>query len=356
MARLDALRRLQAGEEGGEVERAEVGNDRMRHHARQVAAHRRPEADAEQAADGVEDAAVDERVAEAGDERRQAELAAGAQLVAVVVGVEVERGRQRRLAIGRGGELDRLPELVLVLRVGERRVLVEPLGGEHLGGVAEAFAAVVEADVDAKERLHALGDGDDAEAERQAQAKRLLERLDAEHLELRGERRCGGHRHMVSASLRSVQPALQVRGDERVVGEVGVLAADAVDLFAPGPGSGPRAGSRHQRALEQALAAQHLVAAGDAAVEVVRDVEEGGVAVGDRGCRARAGRRSTAPSAGVCAAALALQRSSSSTAPASTPTSGRAGRRESAASPARRRASAANGVIRSSTMWSSLPV
>ncbi len=109
VARLDRRRRLQAGEKAGEVERAEVGDDRVRHHARQVAAHRRPEADAEQAADRVEDATVEERIAEAGDERRQAELAAGAQLVAVVVGVEIERGRERRLAVGGGGELDRLP-------------------------------------------------------------------------------------------------------------------------------------------------------------------------------------------------------------------------------------------------------
>ena len=238
------------------------------HHAGQVAAHRRPEADAEQAADGVEDAAVDERVAEAGDERRQAELAAGAQLVAVVVGVEVERastaaprGRPRRRARSTS-------ELVLVLRVAERRVLVEPLGGEHLGGVAEAFAAVVEADVDANERLHALGDGDDAEAERQAQAKRLLERLDAEHLELRGERRCGGHRRIVRRACGSVEPALQVVGDEGVVGEVGVLAADAVDRLALARAQ-PLVRVEAPRAFEQALAAQHLVAAGDAAVEVV---------------------------------------------------------------------------------------
>ena len=335
--------------------RAEVGNDRMRHHAGQVAAHRRPEADAEQAADRVEDAAVDERVAEAGDERRQAELAAGAQLVAVVVGVEIERGRQRRLAVGRGGDLDRLPELVLVLRVAERRVLVEPLGGEHLGGVAEAFATVVEADVDADERLQALGDGDDAEAERQAQAKRLLERLDAEHLELR-ERTSGAAviGALFGRARRSVEPALQVLGDEGVVGQVGVLAADAVDLLAL-PRAQPLVRIEAPDAFEQALAAQHLVAAGDAAAEVVGDVEEGAVAVGDAAVE-REQLASTAPPRLGAGGRAALQRSSSSTAPfvhtdqwPSRPPR----KRTVTGAPSR---IAANGVTRSRTMWSSLPV
>src|SRR4051812_6568844 len=80
--------------------------------------------------------------------------------------------------------------------------------------------------------------------------------------------------------LCSVQPARQVLGDERVVGEVGVLATDAVDRFALARAE-PLAGIETPRAREQALAAQHLVAAGDAAMKVVRDVEERAVAVGD---------------------------------------------------------------------------
>ena len=81
-------------------------------------------------------------------------------------------------------------------------------------------------------------------------------------------------------NLRSVEPAWQVLGDERVVGEVGMLAADAVDRFAL-PEAQPFTWIEAPRAFEQTLPAQHLVAAGDAAVEVVRDVEEGAVAVGD---------------------------------------------------------------------------
>jgi hypothetical protein len=214
----------------------------VRHHAGQVAADRGPEAHSGQAADRVEDAAVDERVAEAGGKRRQAELAAGAHLVAVVVGVEVERGRQRRLAVRAGGELDRLAQLVLVLRVAQCRVLVEPLGGEHLGGVAEAFAAVVEADVDANERLHALGDGDDAEANGRRRRNGCSNASTPSTLSFGAN---GGAAVIgaLSVELRSVEPAWQVLGDEGVVGEVGVLAADAVDRLAlpgaqPSPGRG----------------------------------------------------------------------------------------------------------------------
>src|SRR6478672_2675110 len=84
----------------------------------------------------------------------------------------------------------------------------------------------------------------------------------------------------LSGGLRSVEPARQVRGDEGVVGEVGVLAADPVDRFAL-PRAQALARVEAPRAFEQTLPTQHLVAAGNAAVKVVRDVEEGTVAVGD---------------------------------------------------------------------------
>jgi hypothetical protein len=215
VARLDRRHRLEAGEKGVEVERAEIGDRRMRSHARQVAAHRGPEADAEQAADRVEHRTVEQCVAEARDERRQLGAAAGTQLVAVVVGEEVERGRRRRLAVRVGGDLDRLAQLVLVLGVAQLRVLVEPLRGEHLGGVAEALAAVVEAKVDANERLPPFGERDDAEAKRHAQAKRLLERLDAEHLHpgrVRGDGRAVGHAPILQSKTARAAPP----GDQRM--------------------------------------------------------------------------------------------------------------------------------------------
>ena len=189
--RLDARHRREAGEEAIEIERTEVRDRRMRRHADEVAAHRRPEADAGQTAHRVEHAAVEHRVAVARDERRQLEAAAGAQLIAVVVGEQIERRRRLRFAIRVGRDLDRLAQLVVVLRVGQRRVLVEPLGRERLGGVAEALAAVVEADLHAHDRLATFGVGDRAETKRHAQPERLLERLDAEHLDLGRERGSG---------------------------------------------------------------------------------------------------------------------------------------------------------------------
>src|SRR3982751_4922308 len=83
-----------------------------------------------------------------------------------------------------------------------------------------------------------------------------------------------------SASLGSVEPTRQVLGDEGVVSKVGMLSADAVDRFAL---AGAHALARIEApgAFEKALAAQHFVAAGDAAMEVVGDVEEGAIAVGD---------------------------------------------------------------------------
>ena len=132
-----------------------------------------------------------------------------------------------------------------------------------------------------------------------------------------------------------------------------MLAADAIDLLAL-----PRAQSlvrvEAPDAFEQALAAQHLVAAGDAAAKVVGDVEEGAVAVGD----AAVEREQVALDRAIrlAAAAAALQRSSRSTAlrvqtdqwPSRPPR-----KRTVTAAPSR---IAANGVTRSRTMWSSLPV
>src|SRR6266536_2772354 len=78
----------------------------------------------------------------------------------------------------------------------------------------------------------------------------------------------------------SPQPARQMLPHEIVVGEIGVLAVNAVDLLAL---AGAQALLRIEApdALQQALAAQHFVTAGDAAAELVGDVEERRVAIGD---------------------------------------------------------------------------
>ena len=167
---------------------------------------------------------------------------------------------------------------------------------------------------------------------------------------------CGGHRATRSVSPRSVQPARQVLGDEGVVGEVGMLQADAVDRLAPGPGSAPRPGRgtsvpssrpwRRSTSWQPAMQPWKSLATSKKAL--LQSVTRLSSASSSRStappCRHPARPRSP------CSARAARPRLSS------TPTSGRAGRRESAPSPARRRASARNGVIRSRTMWSSLPV
>src|SRR6185437_2472681 len=63
-------------------------------------------------------------------------------------------------------------------------------------------------------------------------------------------------------------------------GQLGIAAHDALDLIALAR-TEPYFRIETPDAGEQALAAQHLVAAGDAAAEVMRHVEERGVAVDD---------------------------------------------------------------------------
>src|SRR4051794_27454836 len=69
----------------------------------------------------------------------------------------------------------------------------------------------------------------------------------------------------------SGQPASEVVGHERVVGELRIAPVDAVDLRRLARAQILR-GVEAPAALEQALAPQDLVAAGDDAVEGVRDV------------------------------------------------------------------------------------
>ncbi len=79
---------------------------------------------------------------------------------------------------------------------------------------------------------------------------------------------------------RSRQPALPVRAHEGVVVEMRVGGADPVDLFLLARSQG-LVRVEAPDAREKPLPAQDLVAAGDDAVEVIRDVEDRRVAVGD---------------------------------------------------------------------------
>ena len=84
------------------------------------------------------------------------------------------------------GELQRLTELVEILRIGEVRTLLEPLGAQRLGGHAFALATVLQHDLHTNDRLDALCHRDDAETERQAQAVVSLEAVDRLNLHFHG--------------------------------------------------------------------------------------------------------------------------------------------------------------------------
>src|SRR3569623_221560 len=81
-----------------------------------------------------------------------------------------------------------------------------------------------------------------------------------------------------------------VRRDEAIVGEICVLATDAGDLLHL-PGGEALMRIKAPDAVHQSLPPQHLVAAGDAAMEIVGDVEEGAVAIGDAGIECEQIRR-----------------------------------------------------------------
>jgi hypothetical protein len=92
--------------------------------------------------------------------------------------MEAEGGGGAGVLVLRGGDGERAAELVEIVLVGEVRVLVEPFGGEKLGGPADGLAAVAHLDGGPDEGLRCLGQGDDAEAERHAQLHRALEEAD----------------------------------------------------------------------------------------------------------------------------------------------------------------------------------
>src|SRR5262249_58873330 len=70
--------------------------------------------------------------------------------------------------------------------------------------------------------------------------------------------------------------------NEGIVTEIGVLAADAIDFLLLA-GTEAFIGIEAPQALHQTLPAQHFVAARDAAVEIVGNVEERAVAIRDAG-------------------------------------------------------------------------
>ena len=128
-----------------------------------------------------------------------------------------------------------------------------------------------------------------------------------------------------------------------------MLAADAVDLLHLSRAQA-FGGIETPESLHQPLPPQDLMAAGDAAVEIVGDVEERAVAIGDAGIE----RQQVAGTAVLAARGLAhlglldrARRPDRPVAEQAAPEIGAGGDALSRKS---------NGSTRSSTMWSSLPV
>jgi hypothetical protein len=76
-----------------------------------------------------------------------------------------------------------------------------------------------------------------------------------------------------------VQPPIKVIRDERIIGKIGMLATDAIDLRRLTRAQ-PFVGIEAPDSFQQALAAKDLVAASDAPSEVVHCIEKRTVAIG----------------------------------------------------------------------------
>ena len=174
MACGDARRRHQLREESRQVEARQVRDLRRQQRgidAGQIGAHGVVERAARAPAQGVEHSAVDLGRTEARDQRVEAERRPLGNLPVVMGGEMAERGaRSGRLRIGGGGEHEREPQLLEIVLVGEREILVEPLGRQQLRRRSPMRAAVGKLDPHTHERLRRLGERDNAEPKGQAQA------------------------------------------------------------------------------------------------------------------------------------------------------------------------------------------
>ena len=184
----DVAAGLQASQEPREVIAGQIRRQVCRLYARHVAADHVGKGQAHGPPERIEDGAIEERRAIGGHQRHQAEVGAARQLLFIGIGIKPERRAPSPRPVKLDGEPQGLAQLVEVLRIAEGRVLVEPLGAQRLGGDADRRAPVLERNTSADHGLRALGDGDDAEAERQAQRVVALEALDRVQLDLGG---CG---------------------------------------------------------------------------------------------------------------------------------------------------------------------
>ncbi len=135
-------RRCQRREHRAEIVAGEVGHHRMRRHAADVRAQPLGEGQPRCLQQRIEHRAVDQRAAIGGDQRVQAFLATGRDMRGIGIRVMPEGGVGRRAAsVASVCDLQRAAQLVLVLRVGPSRVLVERLGRERFRRDAPVLAA-----------------------------------------------------------------------------------------------------------------------------------------------------------------------------------------------------------------------
>ncbi len=173
----DALRQAAGGEEGGEVVRREVGRQ-PGGDAGEVGAERVEHAHARRAAERIEHGAVGERQPVAGDEAVEAGLFGLGVVDRKDRRVEGEGRRRGTMGEEETARADeRGAELVEILLVGKRRILVEPLGRQKFGRLADRRPAV-DRHLGAHENLWRFRQRTRAELERDAERRRPLEEVD----------------------------------------------------------------------------------------------------------------------------------------------------------------------------------
>ena len=96
--------------------------------------------------------------------------------------VQPESGGLPRRPVVPGGHGERPAQLVEIILVGQRRVLVEPLGRQDLGRPAGALTPVCQPDARPDEALRRLGQRHHAEAKRHAQHDGPLEKVDLDQV------------------------------------------------------------------------------------------------------------------------------------------------------------------------------
>ena len=165
VAGVDARRRPQAGQKTVHIETIEVRRQPCRLDAGEVAAHRLEEGDPLDPAKAVQDGAIQQRRAEAGDQRVQAVGGTPGDLLPVGAGVEAERGCGACVGIEFGCDRQGPAQLLEVVLVGERQVLVEPFRRQHLRRHAPALAPVPGPDPNPGEGLRCRRQRHHAEAE-----------------------------------------------------------------------------------------------------------------------------------------------------------------------------------------------